>query len=312
VLGFLNFVKNPADVNGKEQMVTFSEGMTLKGIAAKLEDTGIIKNRQMFTLWARLKKYSRSIKAGEYCLSPGMTPEEILMVLTRGNIVSHPVTFPEGLSLYQMADILFEKGLGDRESFIAIAESGDCLIPYGINVQKLEGYLYPDTYHFARGLSERAIIDAMLKRFMDVVAPLKEKIGRSGMKLEEVVTLASIVEKETGRASERPVIASVFLNRLKKGMRLESDPTVIYGIRDFSGNLTRRDLREATPYNTYVIRGLPLGPIANPGIESIDAVVNPAETDYLYFVSKNDGSHYFSKTLQEHNRAVMLYQKKKR
>jgi UPF0755 protein len=132
------------------------------------------------------------------------------------------------------------------------------------------------------------------------------------MSMEEVVTLASIVEKETGLAKERPVIASVFLNRLKKGMRLESDPTVIYGIKDFRGNLKRKDLSEPTPYNTYVIRGLPPGPIANPGREAIEAVLYPAETDYLFFVSKNDGSHYFSKTLSEHNRAVRTYQKSRR
>jgi UPF0755 protein len=135
-------------------------------------------------------------------------------------------------------------------------------------------------------------------------------MDRVGMNLPELITLASIVEKETGLAEERPTIASVFLNRLKKGMRLESDPTVIYGIKDFDGNLTRKDLNRATPYNTYIIRGLPPGPIANPGLEAIRAVLYPAQTDYLYFVSRNDGSHHFSKTLSEHNKAVQIYQKR--
>ena len=152
----------------------------------------------------------------------------------------------------------------------------------------------------------------MVKRFFEVTKPFKERIGASGMTFQQVITLASLIEKETGQRAERPVIASVFLNRLKRGMRLESDPTVIYGIRDFNGNLTRKDLGEPTPYNTYVIKGLPFGPIANPGEESIKAVLYPADTDYLYFVSKNNGSHHFSKTLREHNRAVQKHQKKRR
>jgi UPF0755 protein len=157
-----------------------------------------------------------------------------------------------------------------------------------------------------------SIVEVMVKHFWEVIGPLREKIEQSGMTIEEVITLASIVEKETGRAEERPIIASVFLNRLKKKMRLETDPTVIYGIKDFSGNLKKKHLTQRTPYNTYVIRGLPPGPIANPGKEAIEAVLFPATTDYLYFVSKNDGSHYFSKTLVEHNKAVQKYQKKRR
>ena len=149
----------------------------------------------------------------------------------------------------------------------------------------------------------------MVTRFFKVVEPFKEAIEMSGITLPEIVTLASIVEKETGNAEERPIIASVFLNRLKKRMRLESDPTVIYGIDKFNGNLTRKDLLTKTPYNTYIIRGLPPGPIASPGSEAIKAVLFPADTGYLFFVSKNDGSHHFSKTLQEHNRAVIIYQK---
>jgi UPF0755 protein len=152
----------------------------------------------------------------------------------------------------------------------------------------------------------------MVNRFMGVIEPFREKMDEMGMTMEEVVTLASIVEKETGRARERPRIASVFLNRLKKGMRLESDPTVIYGLTEFDGNLTRAHLKKKTPYNTYRIKGLPPGPISNPGEDSIRAVLYPEETDYLYFVSKNDGSHYFSRSLEEHNRAVYLYQKKSR
>ena len=161
------------------------------------------------------------------------------------------------------------------------------------------------------GLSPASILGAMLKRFRQIIEPLRARIAALDMTLDEVITLASIVEKETGKAEERPLIASVFLNRLNRGMRLESDPTVIYGIEEFNGNLTKDDLAEPTSYNTYIIKGLPPGPIANPGLESIKAVLYPAKTDFLFFVSKNDGSHQFSKTLKEHNRAVRIYQKKR-
>jgi UPF0755 protein len=161
----------------------------------------------------------------------------------------------------------------------------------------------------ARGISSSAAVDTMVSRFKQLTGPLEMRAETVGMTMEDVVILASIVEKETGLAKERPMIASVFLNRLKQGMRLESDPTVIYGMKDFNGNLTRKDLREPTLYNTYVIRGLPIGPIANPGLEAIKAVLFPEETDYLYFVSKNDGSHQFSRTLSEHNKAVRMYQR---
>jgi UPF0755 protein len=176
----------------------------------------------------------------------------------------------------------------------------------------LEGYLFPDTYQFGRGISPSLIIDAMVKRFWQMVGPLTDRAKETGMTMQEIVTLASIVEKETGQPSERPLIASVFLNRLKSGMRLESDPTVIYGLENFDGNLRKKDLVQRSPYNTYVIHGLTPGPICNPGLESIKAVIFPAKTDYLYFVSKNDGSHHFSRTLSEHNQAVERYQKGKK
>ena len=182
---------------------------------------------------------------------------------------------------------------------------------YHIDGPSLEGYLYPDTYLISRDLDARELVDLMVRRFWKVFNDLIRGQKRD-MSLREIVTLASIVEKETGLAEERPVIASVFLNRLKKRMRLESDPTVIYGLKNFDGNLKRKDLRTPNPYNTYTNHGLPPGPIANPGRESLMAVINPAETDYLYFVSRNDGSHCFSTTLKEHNRAVVRYQKRRR
>jgi UPF0755 protein len=244
-------------------------------------------------------------------MSPAMAPVQLLETLRKGFVILHPVTIPEGFTRDQIADVLAAKGLADKKRFLGLTEDKALLRQYGITGPSLEGYLFPDTYHFSRGTPTLAVLDTMVKRFKQVVGPLMEKTQGAGMTFEQVVTLASIVEKETGRPEERPLIASVFLNRLRLGMRLESDPTVIYGIENFDGDLKKKDLTEKTPYNTYVIYGLTPGPIANPGIESIKAVVDPARTDYLYFVSRNDGSHHFSKTLAEHNRAVEIYQKRK-
>jgi len=241
-----------------------------------------------------------------------MPPHKVLETLTKGIVITHSVTIPEGFTLQQIGELLEQRELINKEEFLSITGKADSATRYGICAPSLEGYLYPDTYQFGRGLPALSIIEVMVKRFWEVAGPYRERAKELGMTMEEVVTLASIVEKETGLGPERPIIASVFLNRLKKRMRLESDPTVIYGVKGFTGNLKKKHLTEPTPYNTYVIHGLPPGPIASPGEEAIEAVLYPAKTHYLYFVSKNDGSHYFSKTLAEHNRAVQEYQKKSR
>ncbi len=307
-----HFLKRPADRRAAPQVVVVRPGATLKDVARDLEERRMITGSRPFLLWARVKGYGRRIKAGEYEIGAHMSPEAILETLTRGRVITHATTFPEGLTRWQIADILAEKSLLEREAFLARVDDGEIVEKYGLKGKNLEGYLYPDTYNFSRGLSPETIVDVMVRRFKEVTDPLAPAVQRSGMTLAEVVTLASIVEKETGLASERALIAGVFLNRQKKGMRLESDPTVIYGIPEFDGNLTRKDLRRPTPYNTYRIKGLPPGPIANPGLEAIRAVLFPAETEYLFFVSKNDGSHHFSRSLKEHNQAVNRYQKRGR
>ncbi|MBW1996556.1 MAG: endolytic transglycosylase MltG [Deltaproteobacteria bacterium] len=309
-LGVGLFMISPAEKGGKDQVIVVEEGQTLREVANELEEKYIISSKTLFLLWAKIMGYGRRIKSGEYVLNSAMPPVRIFEKLTKGMILTHPVTIPEGFTRAQIARLLATKGLVDERKFLSLTSDPSLLEDFGISGPSLEGYLYPDTYHFGKGISGLSIIETMVKRFWQMVGPLKKRVEERGMTLSEVITLASIVEKETGLGEERPIIASVFLNRLKKGMRLESDPTVIYGIENFSGNLTRKDLARRTPYNTYVIRGLPPGPIANPGLESIMAVLYPAETDYLYFVSRNDGSHHFSKTLTEHNKAVRLYQKR--
>jgi len=262
-------------------------------------------------LWVFLKGSTGDIKAGEYSLNQSMPPARICNILTSGAIKTYPLTIPEGLTAEQIADILAKKNLVNKIEFISLVRDKALAASYHIDGPSLEGYLFPDTYLISKDMGARALIGLMVNRFWNVFNDLIRG-QRTPMPLLEIVTLASIVEKETGLAEERPVIASVFLNRLKKRMRLESDPTVIYGLRSFDGNLKRKDLRVRSPYNTYINFGLPPGPIANPGRESLMAVIRPVKTNYLYFVSRNDGSHHFSATLKEHNRAVVKYQKTRR
>lgn len=309
LFGFGYYLKTPAGKGSDDQIFFVLEGSSLSDVACELEMKGIVNRKNLFLIWARLMGYGRNIKSGEYRLGPGMSPLKILDILARGVIVTHSVTIPEGFTRTQIGELLRGKALVDEKEFLKITGDSKIANSYGIAGPGLEGYLYPDTYQFSRGLSTASVVDVMVKHFWKVMTPFQERIKEQRLTVEQVVILASIVEKETGCAEERPVIASVFLNRLKKGIRLESDPTVIYGIKDFDGNLRRKDLVTRTPYNTYVIRGLPPGAIANPGQEAIRAVLYPAETEYLYFVSKNNGSHHFSKTLSEHNRAVRIYQK---
>jgi UPF0755 protein len=299
----------PLDNKGENQTFEVKEGTTLNQVAVDLEKAGIIPSSTVFRLSGRLKGYDQRIKTGEYQLNSGMAPLNILEILEKGRTITHSITIPEGFKLSQIADLLEEKGLTHKTSFMEQVEDGSLVESLGFKGDTLEGYLYPDTYRFRRNEKAGKIIGVMVKRFRDIVTPLEAQIKDSGMTLDQVITLASIVEKETGQPEERPMIARVFLNRLGRNMRLESDPTVIYGIRNFDGNLTRKDLKTKTPYNTYVINGLPPGPISNPGLAAIKAVLNPADGNYYYFVSKNNGTHYFSETLREHNRAVKRFQK---
>lgn len=310
-LYFGYFLISPAGVDKKEEIFLVKKGSGLRTVATELEGRRLIKGKNLFILWVILKGSTGDIKAGEYSLNQSMPPVRIFNILTSGAVKTYPLTIPEGLTAQQIADILAKKNLADKTEFISLARDKTLAASYHIDGPSLEGYLFPDTYLISKDMGARKLIDLMVDRFWSVFNDLI-KDRRVSMSLLEIVTLASIVEKETGVAKERPVIASVFLNRLKKRMRLESDPTVIYGLKDFDGNLKKKDLHARSPYNTYINFGLPPGPIANPGRESLMAVINPAETDYLYFVSRNDGSHHFSATLREHNRAVVKYQKTRR
>lgn len=309
----IGYATRPAASESEEKIVSIPPGQSFRLISETLYQNGLITDPLKFKLYARIEGYDKHIKAGEYLLSPEMSPAEILEILKSGKVRLHKVTIPEGFSMTQIADTLASAGLVSRESFLAIANDPEFIRKYEIDAETLEGYLFPDTYFFPGKVTAEDIVMTMVQRFRSVFTPeMIQKAKQMGFTAHEIVTLASIIEKETGAAAERGLISSVFHNRLRKKMRLESDPTVIYGIEDFDGNITKKHLKTPTPYNTYTIKGLPPGPIANPGKASLEAALNPAPSEYIYFVSKNDGTHQFSKTLREHNNAVREYQLRKK
>lgn len=306
---FSRFLSPPQVKNPSVLVVRILPGMSLHRIAHLLTQEGIIQDPHKFMLLTWWKRSGKKIQWGDFELYAGMPPRVLLDYLTTGKTMLKRVTFPEGFTLRQIAQRLAEENLAEEQTFLTSTRDPQFLAYLGIEGQSLEGYLFPDTYVFHRGMSVRSIQERMVQRFKEIFNKLPKEDGMTErLSLKKMVILASIVEKESGLHSERPLIASVFYNRLKKGMALQSDPTVIYGIREFNGNLTKKDLLRPTAFNTYLNPGLPPGPIANPGRDSLQAVLSPAKSNYLYFVSKNDGSHHFSKNLTEHNRAVARYQ----
>jgi UPF0755 protein len=301
----------PTETHPPSKVVVIPDGSTFQQVAALLEREGLIKNRFSFILFGKSQSADRKVRAGEYELNPGMTPAEILAMLLNGHVLLHPLTIPEGLTIVQIAEVVSQQGLADRVEFLRLAKDREFIASLGIKAETLEGYLYPDTYKFPRGVKAREVLAAMVEQLREVVSPdLLARMQERKMTMHEVLTLASVIEKETGSGSERPEISAVFHNRLKKRIPLQSDPTVIYGLPAFDGNIHKKDLSSPSPYNTYRVQGLPPGPIANPGIQAIRATLYPSDSRSLYFVSKNDGTHQFSATLIEHNKAVEKYQKR--
>ena len=308
-LYFYRYAVTPVRTSERCVVVWIKSGQSFLETVAQLQEAGLVRHPKRFRWLARLKGDDRRIRAGEFVLRASMSPKVILDSLVKGDALLHKVIVPEGSTLRAIGRIVERAGFISQAVFLQAASNPAVVKSVGLSGHTLEGYLFPETYHFQRGVTAEEVISKMVAQFRLVFTPvLTERAEVMGLTTHEVVTLASIVEKETATSEERPLIAAVFLNRLKRGMRLESDPTVIYGIKDFNGNLTRKDLEKSTPYNTYQIKGLPPGPIASPGKASIEAVLYPSEESYLYFVSKNDGSHHFSRTLEEHNQMVRRYQ----
>ncbi len=301
----------PHDLKAIPKVVFVPQGASFRWIALKLEDEGIIRDSGAFSFLARMKGAVNRVKAGEYELNTSMRPTEILDRLLKGISKEYVVSIPEGYNMFQIASLMDKDGLVDKVEFLRLAQDKEFVKGLGIDGDSVEGYLFPDTYRFNKLMGAEEIIERMVVRFNEVYSVYIEEKARSrGMARRSVVILASIIEKEAGIEEEKPLISAVFHNRLKRGMLLQSDPTVIYGLPSFNGDLTRKDMLTPTPYNTYIIRGLPPGPISNPGRSSLLAAVAPADVRYLYFVSRNDGSHEFSRTLREHRRAVNRYQRR--
>ncbi len=294
-------------------LVRIPAGTRTKDIGQILAKAGLIDEDIRFLLLAKVLGLAGRLPAGEFRLALGKRPGEVLRQLATARPVQYAVTIPEGLRIEEVAEIFAAGAWCDRERFIALAHDPEFIQSLGLkSVRSLEGYLYPDTYHLTRDLKDtKELITMQVHRFLKIWSGLPSA-AQGPMSRHEIITLASVVEKETGDAGERPLIAGVFLNRLKNGMRLQSDPTVIYGLENFSGNLTKTDLKTSHPYNTYVVPALPAGPICSPGEKAMNAVLNPAPTDFLYFVSKNNGTHQFSKNLPDHNQAVREYQQRQK
>jgi UPF0755 protein len=301
----------PARLHPPSKVVSIPDRMSFQQIAALLEREQLIKSRLVFVWWGRFHSADRKIRAGEYDLNPSMTPAEILSRLTTGQVVLYSILIPEGLTMVQVAEIFGQQGLVDSQELLRWMKDPVFIASLGIKADTLEGYLYPDTYKFPRGVRAKEVITAMVEHLRQVYGPdLQARAQELKMTQHEVLTLASIIEKESGSNGEREEISAVFHNRLKKRIPLQSDPTVVYGLPNFDGNIHKKDLSSPSPYNTYRIAGLPPGPIANPGIQSIRATLYPSHSQALFFVSKNDGTHQFSTTLAEHNQAVEKYQKR--
>lgn len=293
------------------QVVFISPGTPVKEVARLLEERGLIKNRYVFLLEALRLRVLDKLKAGEYELSPHMSPKEILQILAEGRVITHIVTVPEGANVWEVADLLDRAGLVPKEAFLSKAFDKKFVQALGIPGPSVEGFLFPDTYYFVKGMPVEEIIRRMVSRFWEVWRKYEDRAKELGISVYEAVTLASIVEKEAVLSREKPLIAAVYWNRLKRGMPLQADPTVRYALHRFRGRLYYKHLRVKNPYNTYRYLGLPPTPIANPGEESLKAVLYPAKVPYLYFVSRGDGSHHFSRTYQEHLMAVRKYRRRR-
>ena len=289
--------------------VSFPAGSGIRRLAAELKSGGIIRSTWHFILVTRLRGESHRLKAGDYRFNDGMTPNVILQKLVTGDVDYLKFSLPEGYSIHQAAELLDQKGYFRRAGFLEKCRDPALLSRLGLNESTVEGYLYPATYNLSRGGSEEQLIGQMVAQFEKKYGELSARGGGEGLSRHAVVTLASLIEKEAVSAEEKPLISSVFHNRLRIGMPLQSDPTAVYGVRAFAGKVTRTDIERPSPYNTYLVKGLPPGPIGNPGADALEAALHPAATQYIYFVARQDGTHQFSHTLEEHNRAVQRYLK---
>lgn len=297
---------------GADQFVDIAPGTGSRAIGRALVEAGVVRDELTFRLAVYLTGTGHQLKAGEYRFAGAISAKEVARKLARGDIFLRPITFPEGLTLVEMSRVYESKGLGSAKAFLEAARDTTAIRTLDPLAKDMEGYLFPETYNVPRKMDAAALVQTMAARFLQVFdQPLRDAAAAKGLKPREAVTLASLVEKESSQDDERPMVAAVYENRLRVGMPLQCDPTVIYALEKagkYDGNLTKKNLQYDSPYNTYRHPGLPPGPIAAPGRSSLKAAIEPAAVDYLYFVSRNDGTHVFSTTLAEHNKNVKEWQ----
>jgi UPF0755 protein len=303
---FSAFLLIPAGSGTRVEIVELGRGRSLRVLAGGLQSRGIVSSARLFTLYARLRGGDSRVKAGIYQFNDGMRPGDILAKMLSGDVYQRLFALPEGYSSYQAAEMLEKRCIFGKETFLDACRDPQLLAELGIRASSAEGYLFPGSYNILPGRTEREVVREMVLRQRDFLDASLKGSGKA-LSREKLLTLASMVEKEAVLPAEKPLIAAVFQNRLTKGMRLQSDPTALYGIRAFAGKVSRQDILRPTPYNTYLIPGLPPGPIGNPGKEAIQAVLSHPPVPYLYFVARGDGSHQFSTDLPSHNEAVRKY-----
>jgi UPF0755 protein len=297
----------------RETFIEIRRGTNTTEIARLLESSGILRSRLPFLLYLRYKGMGRRIQAGEYQFTRPATPRQIAQRLVRGDVYFQSITVPEGLTARETIDLLARNGLGNYSEMQQLLTRTDWIRDLDPAAQNLEGYLFPETYRFGRDAGSEEILRAMVDQFKKRLAKILEAYPlQAGWNVRKVVILASMIEKEVKKVEEGPLVASVLINRLERKIPLSCDATILYAMKiagTYDGNLSKSDLKMESPYNTYLHRNLPPGPITNPGADSLRSALNPAKTDYIYYVSRNDGTHHFSRDLRSHTRAVNKYQK---
>jgi UPF0755 protein len=306
---FLLFDTHPTG-SWKGKLVLVPKGSPAREVVRILREDRVLPHPLAFHALVLVTFSGRRLHYGEYAFPTPPSAFKAWRRLVDGDVLNYEVLVPPGANLYDVAEQIEEKTLATAEAFLAAAASPAVLGRLEIPGESAEGYLFPDKYTFVKPVTPEEIIESMVREFRRKVPPDAEKQAKeAGLSLHQVVTIASIIEKETRLEEEKAIVSAVIRRRLALGMPLQMDPTVIYGVKRFDGTVTRKDLRTAGPYNTYLNRGLPPGPISNPGAAALAAALNPSKAEYLYFVSKNDGSHTFSRTLPEHNRAVERFRR---
>jgi UPF0755 protein len=317
---YIDFERKSA--SNKDQVVIYEikSGDSFRKVSLDLQTQGLIRNADFFNIYSRVTGNRSKIKAGEYELRTNMTPPQILEVITSGKSIKRPFTVAEGLNIWEIASLVESKGLGTRQEFLALIQNRELieslLGPDALaeNIRSLEGYLFPETYLLTKYMGAQDLVLQMVRKFLQVWSDVAQNYPNPKLKLtrHERVTLASLVEKETGASHERGLVSSVFHNRIHKGMKLQTDPSILYGLSVLSNkqilSISKSDILRETPYNTYVIKGLPPGPVANPGRDALVASFSPKDSDYLFFVSRNDGTSVFSVEYKDHKSAVQKYQ----